>query len=333
MHKIILVRHAESIANQKGIHQGQIVDTSLSLRGKKQAKVIAEILSKKGIEEIYASDLKRTVQTASELSKIIKVPVILDKRLREFSWGEFDKTPEVREKRFQEMYQEEIAKGKTKYEIRPPKGENIWDFIIRAKSFLEEIKKHDKTVAVFSHGGIINVILNLIEGRDKEKDEFRRYRSENTSFTEIELINGKWTLTSIINKDHVKKRKPQKILYENQEEVYLEARKLLLEKLSEALEEAYLFGSLSTKKFGKYCKNQEFHKASNINVLGVLKKQEIPLDWTYVRKQEYWTIYSAGKISLNENPHKIELFVTERNNLKKAIEELKKDKWNPEKIK
>lgn len=333
MHKIILVRHAESIANQKGIHQGQLIDTSLSSRGKKQAKKIAEILSKKGIEEIYASDLKRAAQTAEELSKIIKVPVILDKRLREFSWGEFDKTPETRDQRFQEMYQQEIAKGKTKYEIRPPNGENIWDFINRAKSFLDEIQKHDKTVAVFSHGGVINVILNLIEGRNKEKDEFRRYRSENTSFTEIELIDGKWVLTNIVNKDHVKKRKPKKMLYENQEEAYQEAKKLLLEKLSEVLEEAYLFGSLSAKKFGKYYKNQEFHKASDINVLGILKKQEIPLDWVYVRKQEYWTIYTAGKVSINSNPHKIELFVTERNNLKKAIEELKKDKWNPEKIK
>ena len=44
--KLIIVRHGESEANAKGIHQGQRVNDGLSGRGKEQARKIAEKIKK-----------------------------------------------------------------------------------------------------------------------------------------------------------------------------------------------------------------------------------------------------------------------------------------------
>ena len=87
--KVILVRHCESIANSKGIHQGQRVDTSLSEKGKEQARKVARALKDEKIESIYSSDLKRAMETAQEIAKFHNIKVISDKRLREFDSGDF----------------------------------------------------------------------------------------------------------------------------------------------------------------------------------------------------------------------------------------------------
>jgi broad specificity phosphatase PhoE len=65
--KLIIVRHGESEANKKGIHQrrkDEWSDTSLSKDGIFQAKQVAERLKDEKIDGIYASDLKRAKETA-----------------------------------------------------------------------------------------------------------------------------------------------------------------------------------------------------------------------------------------------------------------------------
>ncbi len=84
--KIILVRHGESIANAKGISQGnrnKWMDTSLTKKGKEQAKKLAERLKEEKIEVIYSSDLKRAKETAEEINKFHNLKIKFDKRLRD----------------------------------------------------------------------------------------------------------------------------------------------------------------------------------------------------------------------------------------------------------
>ncbi|MDP3986603.1 MAG: histidine phosphatase family protein, partial [Nanoarchaeota archaeon] len=245
--KLIIIRHGQSKANKKGIHQGQTVDSPLSKEGKRQAEIVAGKLRNEDVEAIYSSDLKRAFETAVELEKILNIRIVKDKRLREFDMGEFDKTPDKREELFKEFYKKELAKGTSKYEIRPPEGENYWDFINRIKSFLEEIKKHNKTVIVYSHGGSIETALNILEGRDKEKDDFKRYYQENTAVNEIILENGNWKITKVNDLEHIKLEKPKKQLYEDQEKIHKELLEKIKEKIPRFIPEAYLFGSVIKK--------------------------------------------------------------------------------------
>ena len=61
---MFLTRHGESLANSKRISQGnrdEWEDTSLTKRGKEQAKKVAGRLKKEDIDLIYSSDLKEDI--------------------------------------------------------------------------------------------------------------------------------------------------------------------------------------------------------------------------------------------------------------------------------
>ena len=311
MVKLILVRHAESKMNKLDIHQGQLNDSELSPEGVEQSKALAKLLKSKNINEIYSSDMKRAIETANIISQTIgNIEVKKDKRLREFTMGDFDKTPELRDELFKKLHAEEIAKGKSKYEIRPPNGENIWDFINRLGNFLNDMKNKNGTILAVAHGGTNEVIFNIAQ--NLEKDQFKRYHQDNTCINELVYENGKWNILLINKTPHlIKKEKPSKEIYINQEKI----KKEILDKVKTILSEqkihkAYLFGSLIDKKFGRYSQKYGRHKGSNINVLTYLAKENIPRKWKYIDNEEgLWEIYEAGKVEINGIKHRIDTFL------------------------
>ncbi|MAG39352.1 hypothetical protein CMI41_00070 [Candidatus Pacearchaeota archaeon] len=153
--KIYLVRHGESKANAKGIHQGQKIDTSLSKKGLEQAKKIAERLKDKTFEIIYSSDLKRAYETAKEISKFHNLKIVKDKRLREKA----DK-------------------------------EDNQDLIERTKDFMKDVKKHKGNVLVVAHGGINRFILGISTGDRKKGAELgRKLIQSNACLSILEKTN------------------------------------------------------------------------------------------------------------------------------------------------
>ena len=81
-----LIRHAESEWNAAGRWQGQ-ADPPLSLRGREQARRLAEALRNEGLQVLVASDLARTAQTARILGSALEVELHLEPRLRELDAG------------------------------------------------------------------------------------------------------------------------------------------------------------------------------------------------------------------------------------------------------
>jgi len=79
--KIYVVRHGQSEDGALGLHQR--ADSPLSPRGIKEAKLIAERLTKIPIEEIYTSPFKRAQQTAEIIAQKINRPIIKNDLLRE----------------------------------------------------------------------------------------------------------------------------------------------------------------------------------------------------------------------------------------------------------
>jgi probable phosphoglycerate mutase len=59
--RIFLVRHGETVENEKGIYQGQM-DTVLNKVGWEQARLVAIALRAIPIDSAYSSDLSRAVQ-------------------------------------------------------------------------------------------------------------------------------------------------------------------------------------------------------------------------------------------------------------------------------
>jgi broad specificity phosphatase PhoE len=86
---IFLVRHAQSEFNEKGIFQGRL-DSDLTPLGFVQARLCAEALKDKGIELVITSPQRRAYKTAQTISDVLEVPLKVDERIREMSFGDFE---------------------------------------------------------------------------------------------------------------------------------------------------------------------------------------------------------------------------------------------------
>jgi len=174
--RLIIIRHAESQANSLGHHQGRKGcwrNTPLSKNGIGQAREIAKRLKNEKISEFYSSDLKRTRQTAEEISKLNNLRIKYDKRLRE-------KTDE----------------------------ETTEDFIFRVKSFFDEMKNKEGDILVVAHGGVNLTLLAISTGNRKKGGKIiRRYKQANTGVNIIEKEGRHYKIRLINSIKHFKKDK------------------------------------------------------------------------------------------------------------------------------
>lgn len=87
--KIIVVRHGESILNSKNLVCG-VTNTQLTSVGYKQAKQLKEELKRHIVDYIYCSPLIRAKQTADVIAEGMNVPFIVDERIIERNYGDFE---------------------------------------------------------------------------------------------------------------------------------------------------------------------------------------------------------------------------------------------------
>ena len=200
MLKIFLIRHTESKFNKIGRHQGQRYDSVLSELGKEQAERLAKKFKDEKINKIYSSDMKRAFQTAKIIADKLGLEIIKERDLREFNQGKFG-GKNFKEK-FKEYYKKEFEKGVSKYHIRPPGGENIWDFIMRVRRFIKRLEKEKGKIIVVSHGGTNNIFMSLVCGL--KKDKFKREEQDNGCINILEFKNKKWGIKEINNIKHLR---------------------------------------------------------------------------------------------------------------------------------
>lgn len=169
---------------------------NLSPRGRAQARTLAEFLHGKLIAAIYSSPMKRVQQTLAPLLKNGAPDQTILPGLREVDFGDWSgyNWNQVREKFGVHPYDwlDEIELGAV------PNGENGVQFRARVEPCLYEIiRRHPgETVAIFSHGGVIRMILAILLNLPLPK--MNLFEIEYTSITqvllhpelnEIELLN------------------------------------------------------------------------------------------------------------------------------------------------
>lgn len=151
--KILVIRHGESEADLLDVHEGR-ADFSLTERGHRQAEAMANYVAENYIiSKIYASTLTRATQTAQHLSDKTGVSIVFDEDLMEFNNGLLAGLPRdvVREK-YPIIPDLPIDKAVYGQESR-------LEFRQRAEKALARViseTKPDETVAIVSHGGMIN---------------------------------------------------------------------------------------------------------------------------------------------------------------------------------
>ena len=158
---IVVVRHAESVANTKGVYQGQTHDTDLSELGQRQAKALAKRISELGIGKIICSPLKRTYQTALEVSRICDCGIEVNELIIETNHGEWEgKDKEWITQNYPEVLQ---TWYRTPSGAVFPNGESFLDTFERVTQFLETNQLEDRTMVV-THDNIVRIMVTLANG-------------------------------------------------------------------------------------------------------------------------------------------------------------------------
>ena len=192
MVKLILVRHALTVDNQKSRLSGHI-DSSISEEGKEQIDKITNYLKDFDIDKIYTTTSSRTKDTVKKLSELKSIEIIE----KEISFGDFEGLTfdEIKDK-YPKEFQDMIEKG---YEYKYPNGESLIDSYNRVCIELDNIisNNDDRTILICSHGGTIrNIITYLISNSYKYHWNFK---IDNGSVTILEVQDGFTVITAMNN--------------------------------------------------------------------------------------------------------------------------------------
>jgi broad specificity phosphatase PhoE len=84
--RIFLARHGESEANKRKIISGQL-DTPLSEKGRQQAQWLSDVLTQEQLSAIYATGLRRTMDTAKPVASYHGLDIMVAAELQEIDLG------------------------------------------------------------------------------------------------------------------------------------------------------------------------------------------------------------------------------------------------------
>ncbi len=183
--RLYLVRHGENTANLTKEFSYRQVDYSLTAKGVLQAQQTAAYFTDKHIHEIYASPLKRAVETADVLARVLQVPVVVLEHFREVNVGALEGQPVGEEHwgLYHRIFDAWFAgQGATAF----PGGESydtLWD---RMRTGLQRVLAHKagQNIIIVGHGGLFTATLkDVCPGSDVEW--LRQRPNHNGSITEI----------------------------------------------------------------------------------------------------------------------------------------------------
>ena len=164
--KITYFVHGTTTDNEQDISSGT-KDVDLSTLGVKQSKELPIVNTTK-FDVVFTSDLKRAVHS-TELSFKGTSPIVIDSRLRECDYGDFNgKLSEIVEPLQEEMIDE-----------RFPNGESYEDVKARIESFLVDLKKNydGRQVAIVAHKApqiALDVILRGMDWQQAFATDWRK---------------------------------------------------------------------------------------------------------------------------------------------------------------
>jgi probable phosphoglycerate mutase len=194
MSQLLLIRHGENDFTSKGKLAGWTPDVHLNDTGRAQARALAEKLTSAPIKAIYSSPLERAVETALPLAKAKGLTIYKRSEIGEVRYGEWTgKSLKMlaRTKLWQVVQKQPSA-------MQFPGGETLRDVQSRAVNEIEKIViAHPKdTVAIFSHGDIIKLVLAYYLGMPI--DMFQRL-TINTASISVVARRGDMPLVMKVN--------------------------------------------------------------------------------------------------------------------------------------
>jgi broad specificity phosphatase PhoE len=150
--QLLVIRHALPLRSEPG--QGS--DPELSADGIAQAKRLPDALARFPITRLVSSPQRRAIQTAQPVADALGLTIDVDDRVAEYDRDLEHYTP------IEEASQEDLQRL---IDGHLPGGVDEDAFIARVKAGVDDIvtaAAHEDTVALFSHGGVINALMHDI---------------------------------------------------------------------------------------------------------------------------------------------------------------------------
>lgn len=155
---LLLVRHGLPLRVERD--DGQPADPVLSEEGRAQADAVARWLAHERIDHVVASPLLRARQTAEPLARALGLEVEIEPRVAEFDRDSARYVP------LEELKRTDYAAWKAFMEGGYGDGVPLETFVREVHDALDAcIARHrGRRVAVFCHGGVINVFAARVLG-------------------------------------------------------------------------------------------------------------------------------------------------------------------------
>ncbi|MHA3018861.1 histidine phosphatase family protein [Mycobacterium sp. BMJ-28] len=176
---------------------GQGSDPDLSEDGVAQAARLPGALARFPITRLVSSPQRRAVQTGGPLADALGLPIEVDDRLAEY---DRDMSHYVPIEQIAKENPEELARLASGH---LPTGVDEQAFLARVVAAVDDLvasTDHDATVALFSHGGVINVLLHHILGTER----LLSFHVDYTSVTRLlSSRTGKLAVAAVNGTEHV----------------------------------------------------------------------------------------------------------------------------------
>ncbi len=190
--RLIIVRHAEAEGNYRRVFHGW-TDSSITEKGHRQAKMVAEKLVHVKIDVIYSSSLKRTLETAQYISDVKNLPIIRTDKLKEINGGDWEGCS------WHEL-PEKWPRHYDTWENSPhahvmPNGESMEELQERMVAEIEYIigRNKGKNICIVTHGTAIKALMCHL--RTCNLDEILSIPwFDNTAVTIVDYDDGSYNI-------------------------------------------------------------------------------------------------------------------------------------------
>lgn len=152
---VVYETHTTTTDNERGIATGWLPG-ALSEAGRREAQELGERRRNDDIAAVFASDLRRAVQTAEIAFRETKIPIYYDARLRECNYGAMNGMPVA----------QFAGKRLRQIDTPFPDGESYREVVERTRAFLRDIngRYKDSRIVVIGHSANRWSLEHLVNG-------------------------------------------------------------------------------------------------------------------------------------------------------------------------
>lgn len=137
------LRHGEAESNLLGLVSGT-TDVPLTPRGHEQARAASAVLINRGITSIFSSALRRALDTANPVARVLGLPVVVVPELSERNWGVLNGQP----------------RALRRPGVTPPGAETPEEYAARVKKGLAAV--NGDVPLIVAHSGVFRVLCSAL---------------------------------------------------------------------------------------------------------------------------------------------------------------------------